>query len=89
MATKPQTQIAQDISAAQQQISIGGIYAHYKNPNQHYKVLSLATLTENNDELGVVYQALYGEQLIFVRTLSVWLSPGSLNGQAVPRFQKV
>ena len=41
-----------------------GYYKHYKN--KHYKVLGVANHSETLEEL-VLYQALYGEQKLWVR----------------------
>jgi len=74
-----------EINEATKKVSIGGIYYHYKNPNRNYKVLHLA-VTEADDELSVIYQAQYGRQLIFVRSLKSWLSDVELDNHVAQRF---
>ena len=58
------------------ELKINGIYRHFKG--KLYKVLSLANDSETNNDLNtrkvVVYQALYGEQLIWVRDYDMFLS---------------
>ena len=73
---------------AERQVSVGGIYTHYRNPKQTYKVLAIA-INETTEEPCVVYQALYGDQLIWVRSVSVWCESIEYNGQIVLRFVKV
>ena len=46
-----------------------GIYRHYKG--NEYEVLSAALHSETLEEM-VVYKALYGEEKIWVRPLSMW-----------------
>ena len=53
------------------EIKINGIYKHFKG--DYYLVLDVATYTET-DELCVVYRALYGDNLLWVRPLSMFLS---------------
>lgn len=46
-----------------------GIYRHYKG--NKYEVLFVACNSETLDEM-VVYKALYGDEKIWVRPLSMW-----------------
>lgn len=46
-----------------------GIYQHYKG--NKYEVLSVASHSETLDDM-VVYKALYGDEKIWVRPLSMW-----------------
>lgn len=52
-------------------IYIGRTYRHFKG--NLYKVLYLAIDTETNEDI-VVYQALYGDKLIYTRSLEMFLS---------------
>ncbi len=70
---------------AGQKVKVGGLYCHYKNPDQAYKVIHLA-VTEWNDRICVIYQAQYGEKLIFVRPLNSWLKRNRWNGHIVDKF---
>ena len=58
------------------ELKINGIYRHFKG--KLYKVLLVANDSETNNDLVqrkvVVYQALYGEQLIWVRDYDMFLS---------------
>ncbi len=65
------------------EIKIGGIYRHYKN--KEYKVLALATHTETLEKM-VVYQALYGEEAVWVRPLAMFMEMVEIDGKKIPRF---
>lgn len=58
------------------ELKINGIYRHFKN--KLYKVLLIANDSETNNDINtrkvVVYQALYGDQLIWVRDYDMFLS---------------
>ena len=60
-----------------------GIYQHYKG--KEYRVLFVARHSESGEEM-VVYQALYGEQGLWVRPLSMFREQVSVDGKLVPRF---
>lgn len=65
-------------------IRVGAIYKHYKD--KLYQVTGLAIIEENN-QVGVIYQAQYGTHLTFIRPLSTWLEKVEKNGNLVPRFE--
>ena len=65
---------------------IPGRYRHFKGGE--YRVLFLARHSETEEEM-VVYQALYGEQGIWVRPASMWSEPVERDGKIVPRFQYI
>jgi len=65
-------------------IEIGKRYKHFKG--NHYLVLHLAKHSETLEDL-VVYQALYGEQGIWVRPLAMFLEQVEVGGKLVPRFE--
>lgn len=77
-----------ELSEAAEKVAVGGVYYHYKNPQLLYKVLRLA-VTEADDSVCVVYEAQYGDRLVFVRPLSSWLDEVTLNGKTVSRFTVV
>jgi hypothetical protein len=63
-----------------------GLYLHYKgNP---YQVVCVARHSETMEEL-VVYQALYGEQGMWVRPAKMFLEKVIVDGEAMPRFAYV
>lgn len=61
-----------------------GIYRHYKNKD--YKVLSTAVNEETKEEM-VVYQAMYGENKVWVRLKKIFLEEVEVDGQKKPRFE--
>ena len=60
-----------------------GRYRHYKG--REYRVLHLARHSETLEPL-VVYQALYGENGIWVRPAGMFTETVVVNGVSVPRF---
>ncbi len=73
------------IKQAEQRVHIGEVYAHFRNPEHLYKVLAIA-IQEETEEPSVVYQALYGDKLIWVRAVSVWCESIDHKGLRLPRF---
>lgn len=61
----------------------GGKYRHYKG--NEYLVIDIATHSETEEEM-VVYKALYGEEKLWVRPLSMWNEKVEVNGKEVLRF---
>ncbi len=53
------------------EIKINGIYKHFKG--DRYLVLDVAKHSETKEDY-VIYRALYGENLLWVRPLSMFLS---------------
>ncbi len=63
-----------------------GVYRHYKGND--YRVIGLARHSETLAPL-VVYQALYGERGLWVRSAGMFGETVTVHGQAVPRFARV
>ncbi|MDA0676853.1 MAG: DUF1653 domain-containing protein [Chloroflexi bacterium] len=63
-----------------------GRYRHYKGND--YTVLDVARHSETLEEL-VVYRAEYGERGLWVRPMVMFLETVSIDGQTVPRFQRL
>lgn len=61
-----------------------GEYEHYKG--NRYRVVGTARHSETLEEL-VVYQALYGENGLWVRPLKMFLEEVEVGGKKVPRFR--
>lgn len=60
-----------------------GIYEHYKG--KRYKVLGVALHSETLEEL-VIYKALYGKGLLWVRPLKMFVEQVTVDGERKPRF---
>ena len=63
-----------------------GLYRHFKG--NKYRVLSIAKHSETQEEM-VVYQALYGDNGIWVRPLWMWDELVEVEGRKVKRFTKI
>ena len=63
-----------------------GLYRHFKG-NQ-YRLIGVANHSETL-ELMVVYQALYGEQGLWVRPANMWTEHIERDGYSGPRFQYI
>lgn len=63
-----------------------GRYQHYKG--NEYTVLGVSRHSETHEEL-VVYRQEYGDRGLWVRPLAMFLESVMVNGQSVPRFQRL
>ncbi len=63
-----------------------GIYRHFKG--NKYRLIYIAKHSETLEDM-VVYQALYGENGIWVRPLSMWNELVEYNDRKVTRFEYV
>jgi hypothetical protein len=63
-----------------------GIYEHYKG--KRYEVLGVAIHSETLEEM-VIYQAQYGEKIIWVRPLAMFLENVEVDGELKPRFEYI
>lgn len=61
-----------------------GIYRHFKG--NRYRLLYVAKHSETLEPM-VVYQALYGEQGIWVRPAHMWTERVDRDGYSGPRFR--
>ena len=61
-----------------------GIYEHYKGKN--YQVLGVVVHSETLEEL-VLYKALYGKRLLWVRPLKMFLEKVEHEGKVRERFK--
>lgn len=63
-----------------------GRYRHFKG--NEYTVLDVARHSETLEEL-VVYRQEYGEQELWVRPAAMFAETVEVDGQTVPRFQRI
>lgn len=63
-----------------------GKYRHFKG--NEYEVLAVANHSETLEKM-VVYKALYGEQEIWVRPLSMWEEEITRDGKTFKRFEYI
>lgn len=85
---KEQLELAKEIEAAKTKVTVGAKYRYYKSADKVYEVIGLGFL-EANVELCVIYKAQYGEQLTFLRPLTIWLEYVEWDGRSVPRFTEI
>ena len=88
MLDKDSIYIRCELDKAKKKIKIGGIYRHYKNAENQYIVRSVA-ISENDMKLVVVYEALYGDGFVWVRTVENWLEKVKIGDKFVYRFDEV
>lgn len=86
MADSSPQALAKQLAKAAEQVQVGDRYAHYKQGT--YKVIAVCLL-EHSTEPCVVYQAEYGEKLVWVRPLASWLQEVKVAGEHVKRFAKL
>lgn len=65
-------------------VKIGGIYQHYKG--NMYKVLEIAKHSETLEDM-VVYKAMYGDRVVWVRPLLMFEEIIEKDGKKVERFK--
>lgn len=65
-------------------VILNGIYQHYKG--NMYKVIAFAKHSETLEDM-VVYQALYGDMIIWVRPLSMFVEYIDKDGVNIERFK--
>ena len=80
--------LVDDILMAKKKVEIGAHYYHFKNPSKLYVIEQIGIL-ENTKEVCVVYKALYGEKIVWIRTLENFLSKKETEKGEVVRFTKV
>lgn len=68
---KTDKQLLKSIEEAKKEVVIGGLYSHHKSKENMYVVLDLI-IDEESTNVAVVYQALYGDMLKFVRKFEVF-----------------
>ena len=63
-----------------------GKYRHFKGGE--YEVIDIAYHSETGEEM-VVYKALYGDEKLWVRPVSMWNEIVERDGKKVSRFMKM
>ena len=67
--------------------SMDQFYRHFRN-KKIYRFVAFATI-EATEEEAVVYQAMYGERRLWIRTKENFFEEVQHEGKRVPRFQKI
>ena len=50
---------------------VNELYYHYKRPDRYYRVLNIG-IDKETEKVVVIYQAQYGNNLVFVRSIGNW-----------------
>ncbi len=83
-----QKELAEKISEAREQVEVGAKYYHFKNPNDLYVIEQIGIL-EATEEVCVVYRALYGKEIVWIRTLEDFTSEKETEDGKVIKFTKI
>lgn len=69
--------------------AVGEVYYHYRDINREkpYKIKAIA-LREESLEPTVIYEAQYGENMIWDRLVKDWNSSVLFQNEIVPRFSR-
>ena len=68
-------------------MQVSQYYRHFRN-HKIYRFVAFATL-EATEEEAVVYQAMYGEKKLWIRTKANFFEEVLHEGKMVPRFQPI
>lgn len=84
--TKAESDLTELLEQAKSKVIIGARYRHYKGLLYHVIYVGLR---EEDLESCVVYQAEYGDEIVWIRPVSSWLEEVNVDGAVVPRFMQV
>lgn len=76
------------LKEAMKNVRTGGTYVHYRSPEKPYAIVNIALLEETGEPC-VIYQALYGDKLIWIRPLSKFLELVEHEGKKTERFREI
>jgi len=77
------------LKVAKSSVEVGGRYFHYKHPDKFYTILRIGFI-EKTEEVCVIYEAEFEDELVWVRTLTDFLSKVKLEDvEEIDRFTKV
>lgn len=69
MSHTSEEELQQTLVNARKQVEVGAIYTHYKSPDKKY-IVEFVGFLEESEKVCVGYRALYGEGILWVRSLS-------------------
>ncbi|MDR3125461.1 MAG: DUF1653 domain-containing protein [Candidatus Nomurabacteria bacterium] len=87
MRRKTEQDLKNMLDEAAKLVTIGGRYRHLKSGGE-YTLVDLA-LFEATEEVSVIYRADYGDGLLWVRSLAVFLGEVEIDGVHRPRFEEI
>lgn len=77
-----QKDLNKKLKNVEEKVRVGDLYYHFKDPTKHYIVESIGII-EDSEKICICYRALYGKEILWVRTLENFLE--KVNGKT-PRF---
>ena len=83
-----ESELSISLKESLKKVEIGAAYVSYKDPTKPYIVLHIG-LWEATEEPSVIYQALYGDKIIWIRPLSKFIELVDKEGELVPRFLRL
>lgn len=87
MVNLPEEELKDWLEEASKDIEVGATYRHYKL-GKLYKVTGLGII-ESTNAPAVIYQAQYGQNLVFIRPAREWAEEVEQAGRQMLRFTKV
>ena len=78
-------ELKQRLDDAKSKIDMGREYYHYKNPDQHYHIVAVGMI-EETETPAVIYQAEYGDNIVWVRSVEDFLSKVAQNDKMINKF---
>ena len=78
--------LIEKMKSVREQIKPGEIWHHYRDPSKLYKIIDLVFM-EATEEVAVIYQSLYGQKLVWVRSWAIWSEQVEYKGAFYPRFK--
>lgn len=91
MAHLSHIELASRVAAARTKVKVGELYYHWRNPDQHYRVLNVG-INEADEQIVVIYELQTDQPVVWVRPLrgkDGWLTPVMQNSREIPRFSRV
>jgi hypothetical protein len=86
MSHSEQEFFVEKLRIANELVEVGAKYIHAKTGGQY--ILERLVIIEATEEVGVAYQALYGEKIVWLRPLSDFLGEVEVDGKLTTRFIK-
>ncbi|MDR1300265.1 MAG: DUF1653 domain-containing protein [Candidatus Nomurabacteria bacterium] len=87
MSYKEQTYFTKMLENARKKVVVGGRYIHSKSGGEY--ILTDLVIIEDVEAVGVVYQAVYGERLKWLRPIDNFTGMVEIDGVRRARFELV
>lgn len=87
MGHTSQNELIEKLNIVKSIIHVGDIYFHYKNKELKYEIKDIVMI-EEIEEVGVVYKAMYGEEISWMRSVQNFNEFIEIDGIKTKRFIK-